>query len=332
METVYEPPLTAVTLEDLTDAPSRGDIALSEEQRGFLDAVRDGRTQEVRSFVQEKHVDVNCVNLSGETALQLAVNNDRHDIAKFLLENGAEVGTTLLQAVANGAVDWVKALLEFVKDTECQGASSSGASVSQHTSKPQSWGAQYRKFISPLMLASHNGNQEIVELLLKKGYNIEEPSFHNRSCDCSECESLGKRLGSSLYRLHSYRALASPVFLCMSYLLESSRESSDEERNIRSSKDPIIRAFFLNRKLESLVETEYEFKNDYKKLSDGCEEFAVSLLAKCRSMEEIACVMSVPGMDQLEYVEVRGGKEAQKLSVLNLAIANRNEKVGKTIF
>lgn len=316
MENVYEPPFTAVTLEDLTDSPS-----LSEEQRGFLDAVRDGCTLDVRSYVQEKHVDVNCVNLSGETALQLAVNNERHDIAKFLLENGAEVGTTLLQAVANGSVDWVKVLLEFVKDREPQGASSSGGSVSLQRSK-----AQYRKFISPLMLASHNGNQEIVELLLKKGCKIDEPSFHNRSCDCSECESFGKRLGSSLYRLHSYRALASPVFLCMSYLLENSSEDSDEERKIRSSKDPIIRAFFLNRKLESLVETEYEFKNDYKKLSDGCEEFAVSLLAKCRSMEEIACVMSVPGMEQLDYVEVRGGKEAQKLSVLNLAIANQNEK------
>lgn len=325
MENVYEPPLTAVTLEDLTDSPCGGDIALSEEQHGFLDAVRDGRTDEVRSLVQEKHVDVNCVNLSGETALQLAVNNDRHDIAKFLLENGAEVGTTLLQAVANESVDWVKALLEFVKDTEETqlGDRSSNFSVSPQTRK-----AQYRKFISPLMLASHNGNREIVELLLKKGYKIDEPSFHNRSCDCSECESFGKRLESSIYRLHSYRALASPVFLCMSYLLEISSESSEEEEeDIRSSKDPIIRAFFLNRKLESLVEEEYEFKNEYKKLSDGCEEFAISLLAECRSMEEIACVMSVPGIDKLKYVEVRGGEEAHKLSVLNLAIANSNEKV-----
>jgi len=37
--------------------------------------------------------------------------------------------------------------------------------------------------------------------------------------------------------------------------------------------------------------------------------------------------MSVPGIDKLEHVEVRGGKEAQKLSVLNFAIANKNEKV-----
>ena len=302
MKKVYEPPLTAVTLEDLTDSPSAGDIALSEEQSGFLDAVRDGQTREVRSYVLEKHVDVNCVNLLGETALQLALNNDRHDIAKFLLENGAEVGTALLQAVVMDSVDWVKALLDFVKDTETPGDS---------------------KFVSPLMLAAHNGNQEIVKLLLTKGYTIEEPP--------SECENLGQRLGSSLYRLHSYRALASPVYLCLSYLLESPSESTAEEQEIRSSKDPIVRAFFLNRKLETLKETEYEFRSEYERLSDRCEEFAVSLLAKCRSMEEIGCVMSVPGIDQIEHVQVRGGTEAQKLSVLNFAIANRSEKVRSSV-
>ena len=319
MKQVDEPPFAAVSLEDLTDSPG-ADIVLSEEQREFLDAVRDGQTREVRSYVLEKHVDVNCVNLLGETALQLAVNNDRHEIAKFLLENGAEVGTALLQAVAKDSVDWVKALLDFVKDTEA--SSPSRASVSQQTSQ-----AQYSKFLSPLVLAAHNDNQEIVNLLLEKGYTIQEPPFHNRSCDCSECERLGKRLGSSLYRLHSYRALASPVYSCMSYLLDKSSEIEDEEQDIEKSKDPIVRAFLLNRKLESLMETEYEFKNDYKRLSNRCEEFAVSLLAKCRSMEEIGCVMSVPGIDKIKHVEVRGGKEAQKLSVLNFAIANRNEKV-----
>ena len=319
MTAVYEPHFAAVILEDLTDLPG-GDITLNEEQRRFLDAVRDGDTREVRSSVLEKHVDVNCANLSGETALQLAVNNDRHEIAKFLLENGAEVGTALLQAVAKESVVWVRALLDFVKDTEA--GSPRNMSLSRQTSQ-----SQYSKFVSPLMLAAHNDNQEIVKLLIAKGYTIEEPPFHNRSCECSECERLGKRLGTSLYRLHSYRALASPVYLCMSYLLDTSSENSVEEQDITTSKDPIVRAFLLNRKLESLVDTEYEFKTDYKRLSNRCEEFAVAFLAKCRTMEEIGCVMSVPGIEQVQHVEVRGGMEAQKLSVLNFAIANGNEKV-----
>ena len=320
MKEVYEPPCAAVTLEDLTDSHPR-DTVLTEDQSGFLDAVRDGNDGEVRAYVVDKSVDVNCVNLLGETALQVAVNNDRHDIAKFLVEQGADVGSALLQAVAKESIDWVKALLEFVENPKTQSSKTSPGSPGAQTSEAQ----LYSRYISPLMLAAQNNNQEIVRLFFEKGHTIKEPPFHNRSCKCSECEteSMGERLGSSIYRLHSYRALTSPVYLCMSYLLQTSAE----EKDIKSSKDPIVRAFLLNRKLENLVETEYEFKSDYRTLSNSCEEFAVSLLTKCRSMEEISCVMSVPGIDKLEHVEVRGGKEAQKLSVLNFAIANKNEKV-----
>ena len=321
MKEVYENPLTAVMLEDLTDSPYR-DTVLSEDESGFFDAVREGNAREVRAFVLEKHVDVNCVNLIGETALQIAVNNDCHDIAKFLSEQGADVSSALLQAVAKDSTDWVKALLDLVQDpTEAQNPGPSTSVSSRQKSE------SYSTYISPLMLAAQNDNQEMVRLFLEKGYTIEEPPFHNRSCECSECKSLGKRLGRSIYRLQRYRALASPVYLCMSYLLE--------EKDIKSSKDwkdPIVRAFLLNRTLEHLVETEYEFKSDYKRLSNRCEEFAVSLFQKCRSMEEIGCVMSVPGIDELEHVEVRGGKEAQKLSVLNFAIANKNEKVSYDIY
>ena len=321
MKAISEPYLTAVNLEDLTDGHLE-DITLSDEQSKFLDAVRDGDAHGVRLYVLEKHVDVNCANLSGETALQLAVNNDRHVIAKFLLENGAEVGNALLQAVAKDSIEWVRALLDFVKDSENRPASPSIVSSEQQTSR-----VKYNRFVSPLMLAAHNDNQEMVKLFLAKGFTIEEPPFHNRSCECDECMRLGKRLGTSIYRLQSYRALASPVYLSMSYLLDKSSDHLVEEQDIASSKDPIVRAFLLNRKLESLVDTEYEFKADYKQLSDNCEEFAVALLTECRTMEEISCVMEVPGIDQVQHVEVRGGPEAQKLSVLNFAIANGNEKV-----
>ena len=316
----YEPPITAVILGDLTDAPESRDIALNEDQICFLDAVRDGNESMVRVYVLEKLIDVNCANFIGETALQIAANNDHRDIAKFLVEHGADVVSALLQAVAKESVDWVKALLDFVELSNQQNSATSSYTngFSGFSKKP------YRSYISPLMLAAQNDCPELVQLFLEKGYVIKEPRMHKKSFTGEECESLlGNRIGRSIYRLHSYRALASPIYLCISYLLDD----STEEHNIKSSKDPMVRAFLLNRKFESLVETEYEFKSDYKMLSNQCEEFAVSLLQKCQSMEEISCIMSVPGIEQLEHVQVRGGKEAQKLSVLNFAIANKNEKV-----
>ena len=324
---VFENPTVAVTLDDLTDSPSRDTVltVLSEDQTEFLDAVRDGDHARVREYILERSVDVNCVNLLGETALQIAVSNNRHEIAKFLLNEGADVGNALLYAVANESTVWVTLLLDFIEDLNAQShATTAGTSRNQEASKA-SEDHCYTKYISSLVLAAQSNNQEIVKILLEKGYTIEEPSFHRRSCKCGECE--GKRLGSSIHRLYSYRALASPVYLCLSYLLD---RSPNRDQDIKSSKDPIICAFLLNRKLENLMEDEYELKNDYQALSSACEEFAVSLLTKCRSMEEIGCLMSVPGIEKLEHVEVRGGREAQKLSVLNFAIANKNEKVRRS--
>ena len=315
MEISYEPQDNAVILGDLTDAPESRDIALNEDQVGFLDAVRDGNESMVRVYVLEKSVDVNCTNLIGETALQIAASNNHREIAKFLVEHGADVASALLQAVANESVDWVKALLDF-EELSNQQNSATSSRANGFSKKPY--------YISPLMLAAQNDCSEIVQLFLEKGYAIKEPQMHEKSFTGEECESLlGNRISRSISRLHSYRALASPIYLCISYLLDD----STEEQNIKSSKDPMVRAFLLNQKFESLVETEYEFKSDYKMLSNQCEEFAVSLLQKCQSMEEISRIMSVPGIEQVEHVEVRGGKEAQKLSVLNFAIANKNEKV-----
>ena len=320
-----ESPSFAVYLEDLPPDSSDGRHAISEEESGFFSAVRTGNIRDVRSYILSKSVDVNCVSFLGETALQIAVNNDHADVAKLLLENGADIGLTLLQAARRNSITCVKTLLEF--DDKQHDSERNLPSVAARSAS-----IRYRKYISPLMLAAENGNPEIISLLLSKGYTIPEPPFHSRSCLCEECECLGQRLGTSLFRLHTYGALASPVYLCLSYLLSDSGVRSGsfeaEDQKMSSSKDPIIRAFLLNKKLEELVDTEYEFRKNYKRLSNSCEEFAVSLLTECRSMEEIGCVMSVPGIDKMNHMAVSGGSEAQKLSVLNFAIANKNEKVG----
>ena len=196
MKEFYEPSSAAVTLDELRDT------VLTEDQSEFLAAIRDGNDAEVRAYVLEKSVDVNCVNLLEETALQIAVNNDHHDIAKFLVEQGADVGSALLQAVAKESTEWVKALLDFVDDPKTQGSKTSPGSPGVQTSEAR----LYNRYISPLMLAAQNNNQEIVRLFLERGHTIKEPPFHNRSCKCSECEteSMGERLGSSINRLHSY--------------------------------------------------------------------------------------------------------------------------------
>ena len=317
MKIPYEPSMTAMILDDLTDAPE----STNEDQVEFLNAVRDGNESMVRVYVLEKLIGVNCASLIGETALQIAANNDHRQIAKFLVQQGADVTPALLQAVAKESVDWVKALLDFVELSNDK----QNSDTLSHTSDGFSgFGRNPHSCISPLMLAAQNDCPEIVQLFLEKGYKIEESQMHKKSCTSEECESLlGERIGRSFYRLHSYRALASPIYLCMSYLLDD----STKEQNVESSNDPMVRAFLLNQKFESLVETEYEYNSGYKRLSDQCEKFAVSLLEKCQSVEEISCIMNLSGIERLEHVEERGGKEAQKLSVLNIATANKNEKV-----
>ena len=238
----------------------------------------------------------------GETALQIAANNDHREIAKFLVQQGADVTPALLQAVAKESVDWVKALLDFVELSNDKQNSDTSSNTSDGFSgfakKPHSW-------ISPLMLAAQNDCPEIVRLFLEKGYEIEESQMHEKSYTSEEYESLlGNIIGRSIYRLNSYRALASPIYLCMSYLLDD----STKEQNVELSNDPMVRAFLLNHKFESLVEAEYEYNSDYKRLSDQCERFAVSLLEKCESVEEISSIMSLSGIERLEHVEERGEK------------------------
>ena len=178
-----------------------------------------------------------------------------------------------------------------------------------------------------LMLAAHQDNYELVKILLSQGYTIEEP--HPRSCVCDSCDAMGS-LQKDLNRLNGYRALASPVYISLSYLNDC--ENVDLPSKHCRISDPVYQAFVLNGKLDRLAREEYEFKRDYTNLSTRCEEFAVALLNLCRNMAEIGCVMSMPIIKGLAHVQVRtANKAAKKLSVLNFAIKNKNERVSECL-
>ena len=105
--------------------------------------------------------------------------------------------------------------------------------------------ATFTPDITPLILAAHTDNYEIIKILLDRGATL--PSPHDIRCGCEDCaESRGEdSLRHSRRRINAYRALASPSLIAL------------------SSKDPILTAFELSWELRRLAFSEHEFKSEY---------------------------------------------------------------------
>nr|CFW94249.1 Eka-Trp1 protein [Euperipatoides kanangrensis] len=134
--------------------------------------------------------------------------------------------------------------------------------------------SDYSPDISPVILAAHCNQFEILQLLISRGAVIDKP--HSVSCRCSKCqESLRTdSLRYSLLRIHTYRALASPAWISL------------------TSADPILTAFKLSWELERLAMRENEFKDTYIELAMSCKKYACDLLDQCRSSEEVIAVLN----------------------------------------
>lgn len=76
--------------------------------------------------------------------------------------------------------------------------------------------AQYSPEITPLILAAHRNNYEIIKLLLDRGATL--PAPHDIKCPCEDCimKSSEDSLRHSLSRVGEYRALASPSLIALS--------------------------------------------------------------------------------------------------------------------
>ncbi|XP_031558505.1 transient-receptor-potential-like protein [Actinia tenebrosa] len=211
-------------------------------------------------------------------------------------------------------------------------------------------GGEWRLYFlaeAALVLAVHENNREVVQLILSKGFLIREP--HSRSCQCKDCSSLGVLL-KSLSRLNTYSALSSPLYLSYCYLYavplfyetpEVRQKPTEDDIDslyakagvelpdidvFRAKLDPIYRAFELNGKLEIFAATEYEFMKEYRQLSNQCEEYASDLLNLCRNMHEIGCVMSMTSLQSDRPLRSDVDTDVADLSVLNFAIKNKNER------
>uniref|UniRef100_A0A8C9TUB8 Short transient receptor potential channel 4-like n=1 Tax=Scleropages formosus TaxID=113540 RepID=A0A8C9TUB8_SCLFO len=247
----------------------RAEPELSPLEKAYLNAVDCGDYASVKQALEEAEIyfkiNINCVDSLGRTALLIAIENENLDIIQLLLSYNVYVGDALLHAIRRGVVGAVELLLNHKKP-------------SKEKKVPQIWGdRQFSYFtpdITPIILAAHTNNYEIIKMLLQMGVSVPKP--HGVRCKCLECSSNSDAdsLRNSRSRLNLYRALACPSLIAL------------------SSEDPILAAFQLSWELLELSKMEIEFKSEYEELSHQCKRFAKDLLDQTRSSHELEMILN----------------------------------------
>lgn len=278
----------------------------STQERAFLEAVERGdKPTVIRCLQGPNPVNVNCTNMLGRSAIQIAVDNENVELVEILLkQEGVKIGDALLYAIREGVYKIVEMLIDHPSITlEMLGPDWS------KTKRRGEESSDYSSDISPIILAAHCNQFEILQLILLKGVNIEFP--HMLSCSCQGCQEKVNEdsLRHSLFRINSYKALASPAWISL------------------TSPDPILTAFKLSWELQKLALTENEFKDTYIQLSDQCKKYACDLLDQCRSSEEVIAVLNRSSEDEEEEEEREEMTEKLTLSRLKLALKYEQKQV-----
>ncbi|KAH6935615.1 hypothetical protein HPB50_007066 [Hyalomma asiaticum] len=285
------------------------------QERTFLEAAERGdRHTMIRCLSPPDPVNVNCTNILGRSAIQIAVDNENVEIVELLLRQpDVHIGDALLQAIREGVYKIVEMLIDHPSITAEMLASGWARSQAQESS-------DYSADISPVILAAHCNQFEILQLLLSRGAGIERP--HALSCSCRRCCEDTRRdsLRHSLRRIHAFRALASPAWMSLTSedpiltafkvrtIMRIKNEAADchqgsEVRGAmhqigKTSKGATRRALFCPRyprlswELGRLAQRENEFKEIYLELSNQCKKYSCELLDLCRSSEEVIAVLN----------------------------------------
>nr|XP_020490506.1 short transient receptor potential channel 4-like [Labrus bergylta] len=247
----------------------RAESELSALEKAYLGAVQKGDYASVKQALEEAEIyfriNINCIDSLGRTALLISIDNENLEIIDLLLSFNVYVGDALLHAIRKEVVGAVELLLNHKKPR------------GEKQVPPMLLDKQFSDFtpdITPIILAAHTNNYEIIKLLVQRGVSIPQP--HAVRCNCVECRSSSDvdGLRHSRSRLNIYKALASPSLIAV------------------SSEDPFLTAFQLSWELIELSTVENEFKAEYEELSRICKQFAKDLLDQTRSSKELEIVLN----------------------------------------
>lgn len=247
----------------------RAESELSALERAYLGAVEKGDYASVKQALEDAEIyfriNINCVDPLGRTALLIAIENENLEIIDLLLSYNVYVGDALLHAIRKEVVGAVELLLNHKKPR------------GEKQVPPILLDKQFSDFtpdITPIILAAHTNNYEIIKLLVQRGVSIPQP--HAVRCNCLECVSSSDvdGLRHSRSRLNIYKALSSASLIAL------------------SSEDPFLTAFQLSWELKELSTVENEFKSEYEELSHSCKQFAKDLLDQTRSSKELEIILN----------------------------------------
>ncbi|XP_032259010.1 short transient receptor potential channel 4 isoform X1 [Halichoerus grypus] len=276
----------------------RAESELSPSEKAYLNAVEKGDYASVKKSLEEAEIyfkiNINCIDPLGRTALLIAIENENLELIELLLSFNVYVGDALLHAIRKEVVGAVELLLNHKKPS------------GEKQVPPILLDKQFSEFtpdITPIILAAHTNNYEIIKLLVQKGVSVPRP--HEVRCNCVECVSSSDvdSLRHSRSRLNIYKALASPSLIAL------------------SSEDPFLTAFQLSWELQELSKVENEFKSEYEELSQQCKQFAKDLLDQTRSSRELEIILNY--RDDSSLIEEQSGND---LARLKLAIKYRQKE------
>ncbi|XP_072176469.1 short transient receptor potential channel 4-like [Diadema setosum] len=222
----------------------------------FLAAAEKGDKKAILYALENApDLNINATDKDGRGALVIAIQNGNSDIIVVLLDHGIQLGDALLRAVDEQFVYAVQLICEHIKQKNIP-----------ENLNCRALNGDFHPDITPIVLAAHHNNYDIIKILLEYGARIEDPEYYAFSTETNT-------LQHSLGMLNIYRALASQAFISL------------------TSIDPINTAFERCVRLRKLCQINPEFSEEFSGLANQCEQFAADILGHIRNQSEQTCVL-----------------------------------------